>query len=78
MYHERNVEKEGGDKMVDYTKTNQCQYDPSNTAKATYNYTDCVHRLPCGYCPFLSRQCPKYYSVTYATINNTTTTQKAN
>lgn len=24
----------------------------------TYNTCSCAHRLPCGYCPLLSRVCP--------------------
>lgn len=36
--------------------------DSSNTGPLsgsyTYNSCACVHRLPCGYCPLLSRVCP--------------------
>ena len=41
---------------------------PSNdyTYKSTKRYTDyCPHRLPCGYCKLLMRDCPKGYTTTW-------------
>lgn len=64
------MEKGEEDRMVSYDKSTQCQYNPSGTAKVSYNYTDCVHRLPCGYCPLLNRQCPRYYSNTITWTSN--------
>ena len=31
--------------------------DSTETARITYQQ-NCVHRLPCGYCPLMSRPCP--------------------
>ena len=31
---------------------------PGTTTSYTYSSCSCVHRLPCGYCPLLSKPCP--------------------
>ncbi len=35
-----------------------------------YGATPCVHRLPCGWCPFMSRSCPQL-AAAYPTIPTT-------
>ncbi len=32
--------------------------DTTTTNATNPYYQTCVHRLPCGYCPLMSRQCP--------------------
>lgn len=39
------------------TTTNTTGTSPLN-GSYTYNACSCAHRLPCGYCPLLSRPCP--------------------
>ena len=39
-------------------------YDPNKTYPET-----CPYRLPCGYCKELMRDCPKYYTTTWASSN---------
>ena len=37
----------------------------------TFDTNYCVHRLPCGYCSLLGRDCPKQWSTTwYTNLNN--------
>ena len=47
----------------DYTwSTNDYVYRPSKQYQ-----TYCPHRLPCGYCKILFRDCPKGYVTTWTT-----------
>ena len=53
----------------DYSKTNVSEstthyYNPNKIYPET-----CPHRLPCGYCRVLMRDCPKYYTMTWASSN---------
>lgn len=32
--------------------------DTTTTTATNQYYQTCAHRLPCGYCPLMSRQCP--------------------
>ena len=49
--------------MVETTPTN-----------STTSYSNiCVHRLPCGYCPLMSRQCPMQNTLTWSTPLNVPT-----
>lgn len=45
--------------MQDYASTSDCVY---RTPKQYQDY--CPHRLPCGYCRLLMRDCPKGYTIT--------------
>ena len=38
---------------------------PTNSTTSYSNI--CVHRLPCGYCPLMSRQCPMQNTLTWST-----------
>jgi hypothetical protein len=57
----------------DYSKTSVSEsttyyYNPNKTYPEP-----CQYMLPCGYCKFLMRQCPKYYyTTTWASSNPTT------
>ena len=50
--------------MVDTTTTNSTTSLYSNI---------CVHRLPCGYCPLMNRQCPMQNTLTWSTPINVPT-----
>ena len=55
--------------MINDTCSNT-YYDPN------FNSTYCIHRLPCGYCSLLGRDCPKSWSVTWnATTGSVTLNQ---
>lgn len=41
-------------------------YGGTSTAQKAYS-TYCPHRLPCGYCQILFRDCPKGYVTTWTT-----------
>lgn len=52
-------------KLNDYSKTNVSEstthyYDPNSTYPQI-----CPHRLPCGYCRVLMRDCPKSHTMTW-------------
>lgn len=49
--------------MIDTTNT-------STTGSYTYSSCTCVHRLPCGYCPLLSKPCPMQ-TITITNAQNT-------
>ena len=49
--------------MIDTTKT-------STTGGYGYSSCTCVHRLPCGYCPLLSKPC-HMQTITITNVLNT-------
>ena len=55
--------------MNNNTSTNvlseQAQVNGNSNTALTYTNNDCPHRLPCGYCRIMFRECPKWYTVTY-------------
>ena len=38
---------------------------PTNSSTSYSNI--CLHRLPCGYCPLMNRQCPMQNTLTWST-----------
>ena len=55
--------------MDNNTNTNtfseQTQINGDSYWEHNYSVCDCPHRLPCGYCRIMFRECPKWYTTTY-------------
>lgn len=50
---------------IDTQNCTSTNYGSTSTAQKAYS-TYCPHRLPCGYCQILFRDCPKGYVTTWA------------
>lgn len=71
MYHKGGYNTQGGNEII-MENRNTYYYDSDGCGTATDSrlvYYDCPHRLPCGYCRILMRDCVKHsttYTTTYA------------
>lgn len=56
---------------IDAQQCTATNYGGTSTAPKAYS-TYCPHRLPCGYCQILFRDCPKGYVTTWTTTATST------